>query len=93
MENESSTSSKPVKTFRYRGISAAIFENHTENGDLFHKVQIVRNYKTENGFESTPNYSRADLPVVIYVCQQAFDFILCAERDAREKQNATEKKK
>lgn len=90
MENQTST--KPVKTFRYRGISAAIFENYTDKGDLFHKVTIVRNYKTDDGFAATPSYSRSDLPVVNYVCQQAFDFILCAERDAREKQQADKKK-
>lgn len=92
MENDSSTSTKPVKTFRYRGISAAIFENHAEKGDLFHKVTIVRNYKTDDGFASTPSYSRSDLPVVNYVSQQAFEFILLAERDAREQQEAAKKK-
>ena len=84
MENDSSTSTKPVKTFRYRGISASIFENHTDQGELFHKVQVVRNYKTEDGFAATSTFTRSDLPVVIHVSQQAFEFVLTAENTARE---------
>lgn len=82
MDNDtSSTSTKPLKTFRHRGISASVFENESEKGDLFYKVQIVRTYKDGKKFHSTPTFSRDELPLVILVTQQAFDFVLCEERD------------
>ncbi|MFK7821080.1 MAG: hypothetical protein AB8G99_20355 [Planctomycetaceae bacterium] len=84
MQNETQPSTKPAATFRYRGISASVFENHSEKGDPYYKVAIVRTYKDgKNGFKSTPTFSRDELPLVIKVAQQAFDFILVTERDNR----------
>ena len=84
MSKESSASTKPVKTYRFRGISASIFENKTDKGELFHKVSIVRTYKDGKNFQTTPTFSRDELPIVALVAQQSFDFILCEERDQRE---------
>lgn len=84
MQNETQPSTKPAATFRYRGISASVFENQSEKGDPYYKVAIVRTYKDgKNGFKSTPTFSRDELPLVIKVAQQAFDFILVTERDNR----------
>lgn len=88
MANDSKPSTKPVKTYRFRGISASVFENQTEKGDPFYKVQIVRTYKDGKDFKSTPTFSRDELPVVMLVSQQAYDFVLCSERDNRREENA-----
>ncbi|MEZ6128962.1 MAG: hypothetical protein R3C59_09785 [Planctomycetaceae bacterium] len=83
MANDSQTSTKPLKTIRFRGISASVFENHSDKGETFHKVQIVRTFKDGKDFRTTPTFSRDELPIVILVAQEAFDYILCAERDNR----------
>lgn len=83
MENDTSNSKKPIKTFRHRGISASVFENKSDKGDLFYKVQIVRTYKDGKKFFSSPTYSRDELPLVILLAEQAFNFVLCEERDGK----------
>ena len=84
MQNETQPSTKPAATFRYRGISASVFENQSEKGDPYYKVAIVRTYKDgKSGFKSTPTFSRDELPLVIKVAEQAFEFILVTERDNR----------
>jgi len=46
----------------------------------------VRTYKDGDEFKSTPTYSRDDLPVLVYVANEAFDYVLCKERDQRAEQ-------
>lgn len=87
MENETQTSTKPSATFRYRGISASVFENHSEKGDPYYKVSIVRTYKDGKDFKSTPTFSRDELPIVMLVAQQAYEFVLTTERDNRAERN------
>ena len=83
MPKESST--KPIKTFRHRGISASVFENRSEKNVPFYKIAIVRTYKDGDEFKSTPTYSHSDLPMLVYVANEAFDYVLCKERDQRAK--------
>ena len=83
MSRDSQNSTKPLKTFRFRGVSASVFENQTDKGELFHKVSIVRTYKDGKRFHTTPTFSRDELPIVTLVAQQAYDFILTEERDVR----------
>jgi hypothetical protein len=75
-------SAKPVKVFRFRGVSASVFENHAKNGErpvTFHKVSVQRTYKDGDEFKTTTSFSRDDLPVCMHVMQQAWAFILDAE--------------
>ena len=88
MSKDSQNSTKPLKTFRFRGVSASVFENQTDKGELFHKVSIVRTYKDGKRFHTTPTFSRDELPIVTLVAQQAYDFILTEERDARRADDA-----
>jgi hypothetical protein len=73
------TSTKPVKVFRLRGISASVFENQSKSGESFHKVSLQRTYKDGDEFKTTTSFSRDDLPVCVHVMQQAWAFILDAE--------------
>ena len=55
----------PIKTFRDRGLSAAIFENHGKSDDRdvpFHKVSLQRTYKDGDEFKTTNSLGRDDLP-------------------------------
>lgn len=74
--------SKPVKVFRLRGVSASVFENHSKNDDrsvTFHKVSLQRTYKDGDEFKTTTSFGRDDLPVCVHVMQQAWAYILDAE--------------
>ena len=76
-------SNTPIKTIRLRGISAFIFENRTDRGTPFYKVVLVRTYKDGDQFKSTPTYSRDDIPILVHLANQAWDFVLLKERENR----------
>ena len=70
-------SSKPVKTFRLRGISVSVFANQakSEGRDIvFHKVSVQRTYKDGDDWKTTQSFGRDDLPVVQLVLKRAFEF-------------------
>jgi hypothetical protein len=76
------SSTKPLKVFRLRGISASVFENHsknTERATTFHKVSLQRTYKDGDEFKTTTSFGRDELPVCMHLMQQAWAFILDAE--------------
>ena|SRR5205807_789134 len=74
---------KPVETFRARGVSAAIFENRAKSADgdsySFHKVSLQKTYKDGDAFKTTTSLGRDDLPSAALVLQRAWEFILDAE--------------
>ena len=77
---------KPVKSFRLRGVSVAVFENHTqtEGRDVtFHKVSVQKTYKEGEDFKTTTSLGRDDLPVVRMLLGRAWEFILEKEAAAR----------
>ncbi|MGD9723579.1 MAG: hypothetical protein AB7O59_19755 [Pirellulales bacterium] len=76
------TSTKPLKVFRLRGISASVFENHSKNAErssTFHKVSLQRTYRDGDEFKTTTSFGRDELPICIHLMQQAWAFILDAE--------------
>lgn len=80
--NTTSSSLKPVQTFRLRGISASVFENHAISGErdiTFHKVSLQRTYRDGDQFKTTTSFGRDDLPIAMHVLHQAWQFILEAE--------------
>lgn len=80
---EATPSTKPLKTFRLKGVSASVFENRSEQDALYHKVQIVRTYKSDDGFKTTNVFSRDELPIVSLVAKQSWEFILNHEAASR----------
>ena len=74
------TPTKPVKSFRLRGISASVFENSTKDGDrTFFSVTLERAYKVGQEFRHSSNFTRDDIPVVQHLLDQAWQFILDAD--------------
>ena len=65
----------PVEVFRFRGVSASVFENESENGPFF-KVAIQRTYKDGKDFKTTSSFSRDELPIVAHVANKAWEFVL-----------------
>jgi hypothetical protein len=74
--------SKPVKTFRFRGISASVFENttHADNQPVrFFKVSLQRAFKQDGEFKHNSSFGRDDIPVAMHVLHNAWQFILDQE--------------
>lgn len=75
-------SAKPVKSFRLRGISASVFENHAKSADrdvTFHKVSLQRTYRDGDEWKTTTSFGRDDLPIACLLLEQAWQFILETE--------------
>ena len=79
MESSTTKAAKPVETFRLRGISASVFENHSEDGKTFHKVSLQRTYRQGDEWKNTQSLSRDDLPIAAMLLQKAWEYILQAE--------------
>ena len=74
--------SKPVKTFRVRGISASVFENttHADSQSVrFFKVSLQRAFKQDGEFKHNSSFGRDDVPVAMHVLHKAWQFILDQE--------------
>lgn len=85
MATTNASTTKPVKIFRIRGISASIFANPVKtNGkdSIFYKVSIQRTYKEDDEFRTTNSFSRDDLPLVWLLTQKAWEFVLTEEANS-----------
>lgn len=71
---EGRAKTRPVHEFRMGRISAAIWENHSEQG-IRHNVTVCKKYKTGDQWRETQSYSREDLPLVIKVLDQCHTWI------------------
>ena len=85
------SSTKPVKVFRLRGVSASVFQNHSKTEDRevsFHKVSVQRSYRDGDEWKTTTSFSRDDLPIARLLLERAWQYILDTEvgrgRDADE---------
>lgn len=80
--NTAQSSTKPSATFRLRGISASVFENHTQNDGRdvsFYKVSLQRRYRDGDEWKTSSSFSRDDVPVAKLLMEQAWQFILETE--------------
>jgi hypothetical protein len=67
---------KPTKTFRARGVSAAIWNNESKDGQEFSTVSLKRSYKDEKGeWCETQTLRKSDLPAAATVLQEAYKFL------------------
>ena len=72
--------SKPVKTFRHRGLSASVFANPTKQSDrTFYSVAVQRAYKVDDEYRHSSSFMRDDVPVLKRLLTQAWEFILDEE--------------
>ena len=65
---------KPVHEIRLGRIRAAIWENPTQNGNMYN-VTITRLYKDESGWNDSSSFGRDDLPLVEKVADLAHSWI------------------
>jgi hypothetical protein len=76
---------KPVKVFRFLGVSASVFANKSaQRRDVpFYKVSLQRTYKDGDEFKTTSSLSRDDLPIADLLIRKSWEFILESEMEAR----------
>ncbi len=67
---------KPLKTFRYRNISASVFENDAKNGGTFLTVSLQRAYKDGDEFKHSSSFTRDEIPVARQMLAKAWDFVM-----------------
>ena len=71
---------KPLQTFRHRNISASVFENESKASGTFLSVSLQRAYKDANDeYQHSSSFTRDELPVVRYLLDQAWEYMLKAE--------------
>ena len=86
MDNlENDKSKKPVKVYRTGGISVAIFENTSEEGNLFYKFSAERVYQTGGKFKTTNSFSFNELPTLVMLMKRAWYYVLELETVAKDK--------
>jgi len=60
---------------------ASIFQNATEDDDLYYKVTFQRVYKQGNEWKTTTSFSRDDLATLSGLAQITWSFILDREAE------------
>lgn len=73
---------RPLRTFRLRGVKASVFENRTEQG-AFYKTSLQKVYRDGEEWKTTTSLGRDDLPVARLLLGRAWEFILESEAAAR----------
>ena len=80
---------KPIETFNALGISAKVFENVSDKGGHYDRVQIVRTYRDGDTFKTTSTFSAEELPIVEAFARKAFEF--CLSRRTERLKNSSQK--
>ena len=65
----------PTHRIRIGNISAAIFENRTEEGTSFYNAQFQRGYRTADGWRNTRSFGRDDLLALAKLADQTHSWI------------------
>jgi hypothetical protein len=86
MDNlDNDKSKKPLRVFRTGGISVAIFENTSEDGNVFHKLSAERVYQSGGKFKTTNSFSFNELPTLVMLLKRAWYYVLELESVAKDK--------
>jgi len=75
-DEQTASSSRPVKTFKQGGVEVSVWRNAGEQGDMYNAT-IRKSYKDERSGEwkETASLSPTDLAVVSQLSSQAFQAI------------------
>ena len=74
---DSKDTTKPVETFRKRGVSVSVFANEGKDKSRpLYKVALQRTYKKDGEFRTTGSLSREDIPVARHLLEQAWESVM-----------------
>jgi hypothetical protein len=65
---------RPIHEIRLGKVKAAIWRNETDSG-VRYSVALVRIFRTDNGWESSPSFGRDELPLVARVADRVHSWI------------------
>ena len=65
---------RPIHEIRLGKVKAAIWRNETDSG-VRYSVALVRIFRTDNGWESSPSFGRDELPLVAKVADRVHSWI------------------
>ena len=65
---------RPIHEILLGKVKAAIWRNETDSG-IRYSVAIVRIFRTDNGWESSPSFGRDELPLVAKVADRVHSWI------------------
>jgi hypothetical protein len=74
----------PVQRFFVTGITAAIWENQTEDGKVRHNVTFEKSFRTEKGYGHTGSFSARDLQNLRKAADLAHSWIIEQLQNAQE---------
>ncbi len=74
---------KPIETFNALGISVKVFENVSDKGAHYDRVQIVRTYRDGDTFKTTSTFSVEELPIVESFARKAYELCLSRRTEAQ----------
>lgn len=77
-----------METFSALGVSAKVFENVSENGVNYDRIQIVRTYRDGDAFKTTSTFAVEELPLVESFARRAYEF--CQQRRHEQRKNRNE---
>lgn len=79
--NNQSVNKKPVKTYQAGKIKAAIWESKDEEGRLHYSVTFTKSYKQDGQWKESNSFFPDELPRLVLVSNQAFQFIVLKESE------------
>lgn len=78
-------SNEPVEVLRAPGISVAVFENTSEEGNTFYKMSAQRVYKVGSKYKTSNSFSYTEIPTLILLMQRAWSAISDLENKAKDR--------
>lgn len=77
----------PVRVFRASGISVAIFENTSDEGQLFYKMSAQRVYKAGKEFKTSTSFALSEMPTLVLLMIRAWSHASDLESKAKDRAN------
>ncbi len=76
------SNNQPIQRLRIGNISAAIFENKTQEGKTFYNAQFDRSYRDGETWKHTQSYGRDDLLILAKLADQVHSWIVEKQQSA-----------
>lgn len=87
MSSTKESANEPVRVFRAPGMSVAIFENTSDEGNTFYKLSAQRVYRAGKDFKTSTSFSFSEVPTLLLLMQRAWNYISELENKAKVRDN------
>jgi hypothetical protein len=87
MSSTKESTNEPVRVFRAPGMSVAVFENTSDEGNTFHKLSAQRVYKVGKDYKTSTSFSLNEVPTLLLLMQRAWNYVSELENKAKDRAN------